>query len=87
MSTADVTHVQQGFRIPIPRVNEEARTEVPVLTLCERYLKHGKPFKRVCSNVQKARDWLRATVKSLTLIQETVIRQALEALPENDDRQ
>ena len=87
MSTADVTHVQQGFRIPIPRVNEEARTEVPVLTLCERYLKHGKPFKRVCSNVQKARDWLRATVNSLTLIQETVIRQALESLPGNDDRQ
>ena len=87
MSTADVTHVQQGFRIPIPRVNEEARTEVPVLMLCERYLKHGKPFTRVCSNVQKARDWLRATVKSLTLIQETVIRQALESLPENDDRQ
>ena len=87
MSTADVTHVQQGFRIPIPRVNEEARTEVPVLTLCERYLKHGTPFKRVCSNVQKARDWLRATVNSLTLIQETVIRQALESLPGDDDRQ
>ena len=87
MSTADVTHVQQGFRIPIPRVNEEARTEVPVLKLCERYLKHGTPFKRVCSNVQKARDWLRATVNSLTLIQETVIRQALESLPGDDDRQ
>ena len=63
------------------------RTEVPVLTLCERYLKHGTPFKRVCSNVQKARDWLRATVNSLTLIQETVIRQALESLPGDDDRQ
>ena len=87
MSTADVTHVQQGFRIPIPRVDEEARTEVPVVTLCERYLKHGKPFERVCSNVQKARDWLRATVNSLTLIQETVIRQALDSLPGNDDRQ
>ena len=86
MSTADVTHVQQGFRIPIPPVNEEARTEVPVLTLCKRYLKHGTPFKRVCSNVQKARDWLRATVNSLTLIQETVIRQALESLPGDDDR-
>ena len=79
--------MQQGFRIPIPRVDEEARTEVPVLTLCERYLKHGTPFKRVCSNVQKARDWLRATVNSLTLIQETVIRQALESLPGDDDRQ
>ena len=39
MSTADVTHVQQGFRIPIPRVDEEARIEVPVVTLCERYLR------------------------------------------------
>ena len=86
MSTADVTHVQQGFRIPIPRVDEEARIEVPVVTLCERYLKHGKPFKKVCANVQKARDWLRATVNSLTLIQETVIRQALDSLPGNDDR-
>ena len=56
MSTADVTHIQQGFRVPIPHVDEEARVEVPVVTLCERYLKFGKPFKKVCGNVQKARD-------------------------------
>ena len=66
MSTVDVTHIQQGFRVPIPRVDEEARVEVPVVTLCERYLKFGKPFKKICGNVQKARDWSRATVESLT---------------------
>ena len=68
-------------------MDEEARVEVPVVTLCERYLKFGKPFKKVCGNVQKARDWLRATVESLTLIQNAVIRQALESLPGNDDLQ
>ena len=87
MSTVDVTLIQQGFRVPIPRVDEEARVEVPVVTLCESYLKFGKPFKKVCGNVQKARDWLRATVESLTLIQKAVIRQALDSLPGNDDRQ
>ena len=87
MSTADVTHVQQGFRVPIPHVDEEARVEVPVVTLCERHLKYGKPFKKVCGNVQKARDWSRATVESLTLIQKAVINQALDSLPGDDDRQ
>ena len=87
MSTADVTHVQQKFRVPIPRVDEEVRVEVPVMTLCERYLKFGKPFEKVCGNAQKSRDWLRATVESLTLIQNAVIRQALDSLPGNDDRQ
>ena len=58
-----------------------------MITLCERYLKFGKPFEKVCGNVQKARDWLRATVESLTLIQNAVIRQALDSLPGNDDRQ
>ena len=87
MSTADVPHVQQGFRVPIPRVDEEAGVEVPVVTLCERYIKYGKPFKKVCGNVQKARDWLRGTVESLTLIQKAVINQALESLPGDDDSQ
>ena len=58
-----------------------------MITLCERYLKFGKPFEKVCGNVQKARDWLRATVESLTLIQNAVIRQALDSLPGNDDCQ
>ena len=87
MSTTDVIHVQQGFRVPIPRLDEEARMEVPVMTLCERYLKFGTPFEKVCGNVQKAQDWLRATVESLTLIQKTVNPQALDSLPSNDDRQ
>ena len=65
------------IRVPIPRVDEEASVEVPVMTSCERYLKLGKPFEKVCGHVQKARDWLRATVESLTLIQHAVICQAL----------
>ena len=86
MSTADVTHVQQGFRIPIPRIEQDSGSEVPVMTLCESHLKFGKPFERACERTHKVRDWLRETVNSLVEIQGRVINQALDLLPP-DDRQ
>ena len=69
MSTADITHVQQGFRVPIPVLDSSVGSEVPVMTLCEKYLKFGDPFKKMCKSVSKVRDWLRATVDSLVKIQ------------------
>ena len=86
MSTADITHVQQGFRVPIPVLEKGVESEVPVMTLCERYLKFGDPFRKVCKSVGKVRDWLRATVDSLMRIQKRIIQQAMESLP-LDDRQ
>ena len=84
MSTADMTHVQQGFRIPIPGIERESGSEVPVMTPCDRHLKFGKPFERACERTRKVRDWLRATVDSLVGIQERVIKQALDSLPPDD---
>ena len=78
MSTADVTHVQQGFRIPIPRTEQDSGSEVPVI-------KFGKPFERACERTHKVRDWLRVTVNSLVEIQGRVINQALDSL-QRDDR-
>ena len=86
MSTADVTHVQQGFRVPIPRLDSDIGSEVPVLTLCKRYLKFGLPFEKVCESMSKVRNWLRATVDSLMEVQRRIINQAMESLP-RDDRQ
>ena len=86
MSTADITHVQQGFRVPIPVLDGSVVSEVPVMTLCEKYLKYGDSFKKVCKSVGKVRDWLQATVKSLMKIQKRIVFQAIESLP-LDDRQ
>ena len=89
MLTADVTHVQQGFRVPIPHMDRETGSEIPVMTLCQKYLKYlkfGKPFRRVCENVCTVRNVLRATVDSLTKIQRRIIKQAVGSLPQ-DDRQ
>ena len=46
MSTADMTRVHQGFRVPIPHQDNEIGYKVPVLTLCEKYLKFGVPFEK-----------------------------------------
>ena len=86
MSTADITHVQQGFRVPIPVLDSSVGSEVPVMTLCEKYLKFDDPFKKVCKSVSKVRDWLLATVDSLVQIQKRIVLQAMESLP-LDDRQ
>ena len=86
MSTADITHIQQGFRVPIPVLDSSVGSEVPVMTLCEKYLKCGDPFKKVCKSVSKVRDWLQATVDSLVKIQKRIVLQAMESLP-LDDRQ
>ena len=51
MSTADITHVQQGFRVPIPVLDSSVGSEVPVMMLCEKYLKFGDSFKKVCKSV------------------------------------
>ena len=79
MSTADITHVQQGFRVPIPHLDSEIGSEVPIMTLCEKYLKFSKPFKRVCESVHTESDWLRVTIDSLTEIQKRIINQAIES--------
>ena len=86
MSTADITHVQQGFRVPIPVLDGEVASEVPVMTLCEKYLKYGEPFKKMCKSVGKVRDWLRAMVRSLMKIQKRIVLQAMDSLP-LDNRQ
>ena len=64
----------------------EVASEVPVMTLCEKYLKYGVPFKKMCKTVGKVKDWLRATVKSLMIIQKRIVLQAMNSLP-LDDRQ
>ena len=56
------------------------------MTLYERYLKFGDPFKRTRDNARKVGDWLRATVDSLAEIQKPINNQAVESLPP-DDRQ
>ena len=86
MWTADITHVQQGFRVPIPVLDGSVVSEVPVMTLCEKYIKYGDSFKKVCKSVGKVRYWLQATVKSLMKIQKRIVLQAMESLP-LDDRQ
>ena len=84
MSTVDITHIQQGFRVPIPVLDGSVVSEVPVMTLCEKYLKFGDSFKKVCESVTKVRDWLRATVNSLMKIQKRIVVQAMKSLPLDD---
>ena len=84
MSTADIPHVQQGFRVPIPALDSNVCSEVPVMTLCEKYLKFGDPFNKVCKSDSKVRDWQQATVDSLMRIQKRIVLQAMESLPLDD---
>ena len=82
-----------SFSVPVPRsgsgilvLDSGVNSEVPVMTLCEKYLNFDDLFRKVCKSVSNVRDWLRATVESLMEFQRRIVQQAMESLP-LDNRQ
>ena len=59
--------------MPIPALDGSVVSEVPMMTLCEKYLKFGDSLKKVCKSVSKVRDWLQATVNWLMKLQKRIV--------------
>ena len=79
MSNADVTHVQQGFRITIPK--EKTYNKANYNRVCYQFVKAGLPeLNMACNKVRTMMGWMHFTSQTLKRQFREVINETLMAL-------
>ena len=79
MSNADVTHVQQGFRITIPK--EKTYNKANYNRVCYQFIKAGLPeLNMACNKVRTMMGWMHFTSQTLKRQFREVINETLMAL-------
>ena len=79
MSNADVTHVQQGFRITIPK--EKTYNKANYNRACFQFIRAGLPeINRACNKVRTMMGWMHFTSETLKRQFREVINETLLAL-------
>ena len=79
MSNADVTHVQQGFRITIPK--EKTYNKANYNRVCYQFIKAGLPeLNMACNKVRTMMGWMHFTSETLKRQFREVINETLMAL-------
>ena len=84
MSNADVTHVQQGFLIDIPK--ERPYNKANYDRACHQFVRAGLPqVNHACTKVQTLMDWMHLTSSVLRKQLNEVVKETLEALQKSGE--
>ena len=88
MSTSDVTHIQQGFVIEIPRRERGTEDTTAAETLCDRVsrtiLGTTRYYYHVCGILRDSVEWLTLTTKALARQHDKQMIDTLASLPSDD---
>ena len=88
MSTADVTHLLQGFRIQIPFQKSQEFRSLNTTQWCYVRAQSTRRMmdRQVCDRLYATAKWLNATATALVRTQSETLKDALDAMPADDDR-
>ena len=88
MSTSDVTHIQQGFLIEIPRRERRTDEMTAAEALCDRVSRTiigiTRYYHHVCGILRDSVEWLTLTTKALARQHDKLIIDTLASLPSDD---
>ena len=89
MSTADVTHLLQGFRIKIPYQQSQDFRSLNTTQWCYVRAQSTRRTidRQVCDRLHDTAKWLNATATALARAQAVAMKEALDAMPAEDDRE
>ena len=89
MSTSDVTHIQQGFVLEIPRRKRWTEAATAAEALCDEVCRTitgvTRYYDHVCGILRETVDWLTLTTSALARQHNKLIEDTLASLPSDDD--